>query len=160
MVTPPSMGSLMFPWRTSFKYSPGSPMRRTSRLRDEKMNSHILFTVLDLTGAFVFALSGAVAAKERNLDLFGIVLIAFIVACGGGIIRDLCIGDIPPFNLTHWPYLVLAVSASAIAIGAGGLVMKLNHSVRFFDSVGLGLLAAARAQNAWAYHERSEVVIG
>nr|WP_294865906.1 TRIC cation channel family protein [uncultured Pseudogulbenkiania sp.] len=48
------------------------------------MNEHLLFTLLDIAGTFVFALSGAVAAKQRNLDLFGIITVAFTVACGGG----------------------------------------------------------------------------
>jgi uncharacterized membrane protein YeiH len=68
-----------------------------------------IYTVLDLIGTFVFALSGAVAAREKGLDIFGIFSIAFIVACGGGIIRDLCIGAIPPAGLTNWLYLGSAV---------------------------------------------------
>lgn len=46
------------------------------------MSGHALFLLLDLVGTFVFAISGAVAAKQRNLDLFGVVAIAFVVACG------------------------------------------------------------------------------
>ena len=57
---------------------------------------HSLNNFLDLAGAFVFALSGATAARQRGLDVFGVCALAFTVACGGGIIRDLCIGAIPP----------------------------------------------------------------
>jgi uncharacterized membrane protein YeiH len=60
-----------------------------------------LYNFLDLAGTFAFALSGALAARQRGMDLFGICVIAFIVACGGGIIRDLCIGAIPPAGLTN-----------------------------------------------------------
>ena len=58
----------------------------------EKLNT--IYYYLDLAGTFAFAISGATAARERGLDLFGICVIAYTVACGGGIIRDVCIGAI------------------------------------------------------------------
>lgn len=67
---------------------------------------HSLYTFIDLAGTFAFAISGAVAAKERDLDIFGILVVAFTVACGGGIVRDLCIGAIPPAGLSDWRYLL------------------------------------------------------
>ncbi len=69
------------------------------------MSGHGLYLLLDLVGTFVFAISGAVAAKQRNLDLFGVVAVAFVVACGGGIVRDVCIGAVPPAGLSNWRYL-------------------------------------------------------
>lgn len=47
------------------------------------LNDHRLFTALDLAGTFAFAISGAVAARDRGLDWFGVMVIAFVVACGG-----------------------------------------------------------------------------
>ena len=66
------------------------------------MNNPLLFTFLELAGTFAFALSGAVAARDRGLDWFGIMAIAFTVACGGGVVRDLCLGAVPPAGLTFW----------------------------------------------------------
>ena len=60
------------------------------------------FNILDMAGTLVFVISGAAAAKQRGLDLFGIVAIAFTVACGPGVIRDVCIGTVPPSGLTNW----------------------------------------------------------
>lgn len=57
-----------------------------------------LFNFLDLAGTFAFAISGAIAARNRHLDWFGIIVVAYIVACGGGIIRDLCMGAVPPYK--------------------------------------------------------------
>ena len=48
------------------------------------MNEQLLFNLVDLAGTFAFAISGATAARRCNLDLFGILAIAFITACGGG----------------------------------------------------------------------------
>jgi len=69
------------------------------------INLHALYTFIDLTGTFAFAVSGAVAARDKGLDIFGILVVSFTVACGGGIIRDLCIGAIPPAGLSDWRYL-------------------------------------------------------
>jgi uncharacterized membrane protein YeiH len=102
---------------------------------------HALYNFLDLAGTFVFAISGAVAAKQRGLDLFGICVIAFTVACGGGIIRDLCIGAAPPAGLTNWHYLAAAIIASGMTVGLYSFVHRLNQPVLFFDALGLSLFA-------------------
>jgi uncharacterized membrane protein YeiH len=120
---------------------------------------HALYTFLDLAGTFVFAISGAVAAKQRGLDMFGICAIAFTVACGGGIIRDLCIGAIPPAGFTNWRYLVAAIISTGMTIGLYPLVQRLNHPVIFFDALGLSLFAVTGAQKSLAYGHNSEVAV-
>ncbi|RZJ33816.1 MAG: trimeric intracellular cation channel family protein [Flavobacterium sp.] len=122
-------------------------------------NLHTLYYLLDLAGTFVFAISGAVAAKQRGLDLFGIVAIAFTVACGGGIIRDLCIGAIPPAGLTNWYYLISAIIASTVTIALYPFVKRLSHPVLFFDAVGLSLFAVTGAQKSLAYGHNAEVAV-
>ena len=59
------------------------------------MNEQLLFNLVDLAGTFAFAISGATAARRCNLDLFGILAIAFITACGGGWGREGCRGAHP-----------------------------------------------------------------
>jgi len=120
---------------------------------------HSLYYFLDLAGTFAFAISGATAAKERGLDLFGICAIAFIVACGGGIIRDLCIGAIPPAGLTNWHYLVAAIIAAGLTAGTFSIVQRLNRPVLVFDAVGLSLFAITGAQKALAYGHNGEVAV-
>jgi|SRR6185312_6608599 len=120
---------------------------------------HWLYNFLDLAGTFVFAISGAVAAKQRGLDLFGICAIAFTVACGGGIIRDLCIGAIPPAGLTNWHYLAAAIGAAGMSIGLYPFVKRLNHPVLLFDALGLSLFAVTGAQKSLAYGHNAEVAV-
>jgi len=88
---------------------------------------HPLYNFLDLADTFVFAISGVAAAKQRGLGLFGICAIAFTVACGGGIVRDLYIGAIPPTGLTNWHYLVAAIIATGMIIGLYPFVQRLKH---------------------------------
>jgi len=123
------------------------------------LNGHVLFTVLDLAGTFAFALSGAVAARERGLDWFGILVIAFTVACGGGVLRDLCIGAIPPAGLADWRYLLAAVIAAALTMASRGLVERLAHPVVLFDTLGLGLFAVTGAQKALLFGTNAEVAV-
>lgn len=118
-----------------------------------------IYTFLDLIGTFVFALSGAVAARQRGLDLFGIFSIAFTVACGGGIIRDLCIGAIPPAGLTNWLYLVMVSAATIISISFYRIVNILNQPVLLFDALGLSVFTVAGARKAVVYGHNYEVAI-
>ncbi|MDE2401179.1 MAG: trimeric intracellular cation channel family protein [Burkholderiales bacterium] len=123
------------------------------------MNDHRLFTTLDLAGTFAFAISGAVAARDRGLDWFGVAVIAFTVACGGGVLRDLCIGAVPPAGLTDWRYLAVAMAAALMTIAANKLVAHLAHPVTLFDSIGLGLFAVTGAQKAMILGHNAEVAV-
>jgi uncharacterized membrane protein YeiH len=137
--------------------------------RIERMNVHELtlaslsdarlFTILDLAGTFAFAISGAVAAKDRGLDWFGVLTIAFMVACGGGVLRDLCVGAVPPVGLTDWRYFAVAMLAALMTIASNALVVRLAHPVIFFDSLGLGLFAITGAQKAMLFGHNAEVAV-
>src|SRR6476620_6694219 len=120
---------------------------------------HTIYYFLDLAGTFVFAISGATAARQRGLDLFGICAIAFVVACGGGIIRDVCIGAIPPAGLTNWQYLAVAIIAAALTVGTFSFVKRLNRPVVLFDAIGLSLFAVTGAQKALAYGHNGQVAV-
>jgi uncharacterized membrane protein YeiH len=63
---------------------------------------------LDLLGTFVFALTGALVAVRKRLDLFGTLVLAVATGLGGGLIRDVLIGDLPPPGLPDWRYLLTA----------------------------------------------------
>lgn len=121
--------------------------------------ANTIYTLLDLIGTFVFALSGAVAARQKGLDVFGIFSIAFTVACGGGIIRDLCIGAIPPAGLTNWLYLVMVFVASFISIGFNRIVNILNQPVLLFDALGLSVFAVTGARKAIVFGHNYEVAV-
>lgn len=118
-----------------------------------------LYIFLDLAGTFVFALSGATAAKQRGLDLFGICALAFTVACGGGIIRDLCIGAIPPTGLTTWYYLATAIVAAGMTVGLYPVVRRINQPVLFFDALGLALFAVTGTEKTLSYGHNAEVAV-
>ncbi|CRM79885.1 putative membrane protein [Pseudomonas sp. 37 R 15] len=123
------------------------------------MDTHLIYTVIDLLGTFAFGVSGAIAARQQRLDLFGIATITFIVACGGGILRDLCLGTLPPAGLSSWRYLIVSLIASAWVVCAYPMVCRMKSPVQLFDSIGLGLFAVAGAKKALAVHAGAEVAI-
>jgi uncharacterized membrane protein YeiH len=104
--------------------------------------------ILDLGGTFVFALSGAVAAVNRRLDIFGIVVLAFVAGNFGGIGRDLLIGAVPPAALTDGRYLLVSVLAGLITFFSYAGVDRLRAPVLLFDAAGLSFFAVAGAQKA------------
>ncbi len=123
------------------------------------LSDHRLFALLDLAGTFAFATSGAVAARDRHLDGFGIMAVAFTVACGGSVLRDLCLGVVPPAGLTDWRYLAAALSAAIVTMAAGRLVTRMAHPVILFDSLGLGLFAITGAQKSLILGHNAEVAL-
>ncbi|HSH27292.1 MAG TPA: TRIC cation channel family protein, partial [Wenzhouxiangella sp.] len=90
---------------------------------------------------------------------FGILAVAYVTACGGGIIRDVLIGAVPPAGLMEWRYLATAMIAAAITIVAYRRVEKLTHPVRLFDAMGLALFAVYGAHKALLLGHNAEVAI-
>jgi len=104
--------------------------------------------ILDLGGTFVFAISGAVAAVNRRLDIFGIVVLSFVAGNFGGIGRDLLIGAVPPAALTDGRYLLVSVLAGLVTFFLYAGVDRLRSPVLLFDAAGLSFFAVAGAQKA------------
>jgi uncharacterized membrane protein YeiH len=109
-------------------------------------------TVFDLTGTFVFALSGATAAVKHRLDAFGILVLSFAAGNFGGITRDLMIGAVPPAAISEWRYVAVSLLAGLIIFFAYPLIDRLKSPVLLFDAAGLGLFCVAGADKALAFH--------
>ncbi|WP_200949132.1 trimeric intracellular cation channel family protein [Frateuria sp. Soil773] len=112
---------------------------------------HTLLLVLDLAGTFVFALSGAVVAVRRELDLFGVLVLSFAAGNAGGITRDLLIGAIPPAAIADWRYLGVSVLAGLVTFYRYADIERMRNPVQLSDAAGLALFAVAGAQKALAF---------
>ena len=95
--------------------------------------------VADLAGVAVFAGSGASAAVAKRLDLFGVAFVGFVAALGGGILRDLVIGAVPPLAFADWRYAITAVLASVAVFWLHPQLTRLRRTVLLLDAAGLGL---------------------
>lgn len=108
-----------------------------------------LLLVLDLLGTFAFGLNGALTAMRAvRLDLLGVVTLGIITAVGGGIIRDLVIGAVPPVTFRDWRYLAVALAGALVAFVVGHRLGRLNRAIQALDAVGLGLFAVTGAAKA------------
>lgn len=110
-----------------------------------------LLLVLDLGGTFAFALSGAVSGARRGLDIFGVLVLAFVASSFGGIGRDLLIGAVPPAALKDWRYLAVSLVGGLIAFFWSPLAEKLRNPVRLLDAAGLAFFAVAGTQKALTF---------
>lgn len=110
----------------------------------------VLF-VLELIGAAAFAVSGAMAAIEKRADIFGVLFLAVTTALGGGVIRDVLIGRIPPVMFVSYWYLLISIAA-ALAVFIDAYLRsekyklhldKLDAVNNIFDAIGLAVFTVS-----------------
>jgi uncharacterized membrane protein YeiH len=112
----------------------------------------ILLLVLDLVGTFVFALDGAlVALRVARLDIVGAVTLGAVTAIGGGVLRDLLIGAVPPATFSDWRYLTVATAGGLIAFLLGDRLERLAAPITVLDAAGLSLFAVTGASKALTF---------
>ena len=107
-----------------------------------------LLVALDLAGTAVFALSGAAVGVKYRLDIFGVCVLAVVAGTGGGIMRDVLLGAVPPMAIREWPYIAVALAAGVITFLWHGSVERLRDPILVFDAAGLALFAVAGTQKA------------
>lgn len=114
-------------------------------------------TYLDYTGVFVFAISGILAAREKGLDWFGGLAVAFFTALGGGTIRDLLLdADIAWMANEVYVYLVFVGAITAIIFKQKAL--KLRKTIFLFDTIGLGVFTLIGVKKAMVF-EMSPIIV-
>lgn len=118
-----------------------------------------LQVALEFIGVFVFALSGGLVGLRTRLDLFGILVLAWVTGLGGGIIRDLLLGATPPVGISDWRLIVTGLAAGLIVFTLYGPVRSatarrprsagvITGLVKVLDAVGLSVFAVAGALRA------------
>jgi uncharacterized membrane protein YeiH len=96
---------------------------------------------LDLVGVFAFALSGGLVAVKKRLDLFGVLVLAGAAALGGGVMRDILIGALPPVGISDWRLLASALVAGLVTFLYHPGVERISRFVRVLDAAGLAVFA-------------------
>ena len=107
--------------------------------------------VLEVFGVFAFALSGALLAVRRGFDVIGILVLAVITAIGGGVLRDVILGDNPPAAFVEWPYFAAPVAAAAFTFLFHPALERLNRAILVADAAGLGFFCIAGTEKALEY---------
>jgi uncharacterized membrane protein YeiH len=111
-----------------------------------------LIYALDILGTFAFAISGALVAADKKLDLFGVVIIAFVTAVGGGMLRDILI-DAHPINwIGDLNYLYTIFTAVFITFLFKSKILPLSKTLFLFDTIGLGVFTLLGLQKGLFYN--------
>lgn len=105
------------------------------------------------------AMSGALAAGRRNMDLFGVVVIAFLTALGGGTVRDILLGNFPVSWTQHPSYIYLTIIAGLVTVMIARFMRHLHQLFLVLDAVGLVTFTVIGCNVALNLEYQSTVVI-
>ncbi len=94
---------------------------------------------IDVLGTMAFAISGVLVAMSKRMDPFGVFIIAFVTAVGGGTLRDLLIGSTPVFWMTDMIFMYVIAAATFLAVVFRNQIKHLRRSLFLFDTIGIGL---------------------
>ena len=106
--------------------------------------------IIDFIGVTVFAISGALTAVDKKLDIFGMSAVAFITALGGGTLRDVLMGSTPVGWMNDLRYLIMIVVGLFISILFRQYVQKLRNTFFLFDTIGIAVFTVLGIQKALA----------
>lgn len=113
-----------------------------------RIRDHLLL-LLDLVGTALFAAEGATTAVHFHLDLLGVLVLAFLTALGGGMMRDLLLGAVPPNAMRDWRYTSTALVAGLVVFVLRTPIAASGEGwVQVLDAAGLSLFAVAGATKA------------
>lgn len=110
-----------------------------------------MLLTLDLIGIFVFAISGGLVAVRNQLDVLGVVVLAMATGLGGGLMRDVLIGDVPPPGLADWRYLAVPAIGGLVTFWFHPGIGRVERVVNVFDAIGMGMFCVAGALKAEEY---------
>lgn len=105
--------------------------------------------LLDMFGIAVFAVSGALTAGRKNMDLFGVIVVAVVTAIGGGTVRDVLLDRRPVFWIEDPTYLVVILAAAGATLAYGRYFTPPRASLLYADAFGLALFTFVGAEIAY-----------
>lgn len=109
-------------------------------------------TLIDILGTFAFAVSGAFLAMQKRLDPFGVLVLAFVTAIGGGTLRDIMIGQMPVSWLQNETAAVVIFIGAITAMFFGRYLRQLTTTLFLFDALGLGLFTVIGIEMGMTRH--------
>jgi len=118
-----------------------------------------IYYILDLAGTFVFAISGIRLAAEKEMDIFGAIVIGFATAIGGGTIRDFLLGSTPVAWIQDIVYLYVIISSVTLGLFFNRYIFELKNTLLIFDSIGLGIFTISGMQKALEFGLNVEYAI-
>ena len=103
----------------------------------------MFFQIIDILGTISFAISGVLVALNKRMDPFGVFIIAFVTAVGGGTLRDVLIGYTPVFWMNNMTFIYVILGSTIFAVLLRKRIGYLSTSLFLFDTIGIGLYTVA-----------------
>ena len=118
--------------------------------------------VLDILGTFAFAISGALVALDKKFDIFGVIIIAFVTAVGGGMLRDVLINAHPINWIGDLNYLYIIFSAVLFTFLFKSKIAHLSKTMFLFDTIGISVFTLLGLQKGLSYdlHPIIAIIMG
>ncbi|MGO3358853.1 MAG: trimeric intracellular cation channel family protein [Bifidobacterium crudilactis] len=116
------------------------------------LESNAVFVAIEYMAIFCSGLSGGLAATRKRYDIFTILMISWVTALGGGIVRDVLLGSLPPVGITDKGYVLSALLSGIVIAFAHPEIGNLTRSMIVVDAMALGLFAVNGTAKAMAFH--------
>jgi uncharacterized membrane protein YeiH len=118
--------------------------------------------LIDILGTFAFAISGALVALDKNFDIFGVIIIAFVTAVGGGMLRDILINAHPINWIGDLNYLYTIFLAVIFTFLVKSKIAYLSKTMFLFDTIGISVFTLLGLQKGLSYelHPLVAVIMG
>lgn len=108
----------------------------------------IVWNIFEVIGTVAFAISGVLVGANKQLDIFGVLMLSLTTAVGGGIIRDTLIGNTPPLAFRDPTFVMISIATAVIACLTLQYLVNFKGTLQFFDAIGLGAFTATGASLA------------
>lgn len=119
-----------------------------------------MFFILEILGTIAFAISGALTAMQKKMDPFGVFIIAFVTAAGGGTLRDVMIGSTPVGWMLDLNYIYMIIVGFILAVLFKKRLDRLRISMMLFDTIGLSVFTLIGLQKGINYGLHPAISIG
>lgn len=106
------------------------------------------WNVFEIMGIVAFAVSGALTGIRSRLDIFGVLVLAVITAIGGGVMRDVIIGNTPPLTFRDPTFLIISCVATVAVFFIYRWLDRYQNTIQVLDAIGLGAFTATSANLA------------
>lgn len=112
--------------------------------------SIMFYLTIDILGTIAFSISGVLVAMEKKLDIFGVYIIAFVTAIGGGTLRDILIGNTPVVWMRDYTYILVVLGAVIFAVLFVKQLKYFRKTLFLFDTIGIGLFTMVGVEKGLA----------
>jgi uncharacterized membrane protein YeiH len=119
----------------------------------------LLINLFEIMGTVAFAISGSLIGIEKGLDLFGIIFLAITTSIGGGIFRDIIIGQTPPAAFVNPEAAIISIVTAIIVFLFHEKIIKLKNIIIISDALGLGVFTAMGSRAAVMHGEKGAFVV-